>query len=99
MKKEELLARNGELLSQIENLKKEDLKNRKEFALALGKYKKSRPIPITGRAFFSLDDDLEELSWAQIFIELGKLLSARNFYDFEGNLSEIESRLEDIEKR
>ena len=38
-------------------------------------------------------------SWEQIFTEVGKLLAARNFYDFEGNLSELECKLEDLEKR
>ena len=38
-------------------------------------------------------------SWEQIFTEVGKLLATRNFYDFEGNLSELERRLEDLEKK
>src|SRR3990167_9799915 len=38
-------------------------------------------------------------SWEQIFTEVGKLLAARNFYDFEGNLSELEIKVESIEEK
>lgn len=39
-----------------------------------------------------------EPSWEQIFTEVGKLLAARTFYNFEGNISELECRLDDLEK-
>lgn len=45
------------------------------------------------------DRALKNPSWAEIFAELGRLQSARTFYDLEGNVSELECKLEDLEKR
>ena len=45
------------------------------------------------------DKILRNPGWAEIFAELGRLQSARTFYDIEGNVSELECKLEDLEKR
>lgn len=38
-------------------------------------------------------------SWEEIFVEMGKILAARDFRDFEGNVSELECKLQDLERR
>ena len=69
-----------------------DENRRKEFARAFG-WNKPR------RQFDYGDVELYSPTWNEIFVELGKLLAARNFMDFEGNLSELECKIEDVEKR
>lgn len=68
-----------------------DLNRRKEFARAFGWNKPKKQYDY-GTV------ELYEPTWVEIFIELGKLLSARNFTDFEGNISELECKLEDLER-
>ena len=69
-----------------------DLKRRKEFARAFGWNKQKKQYDY-GEA------ELYEPTWVEIFVELGKLLSARNFMDFEGNISELECKLENLENK
>lgn len=69
-----------------------DERRRKEFAKAFSWWKR-----ITAYDYGDRDPLLP--SWEQIFVEVGKLLAARNFYDFEGNVSELECKLEDLEKK
>jgi hypothetical protein len=38
------------------------------------------------------------LSWPEIYFEIGKLTSARTFYDFEGNISELEVATEKMKQ-
>ena len=45
------------------------------------------------------DRALRNPSWAEIFAELGRLQSARTFYDLEGNVSELECKLEELENK
>ena len=67
-----------------------DLKRRKEFARA---FKWNKPQ----RQYYDGSAELYEPSWIEIFVELGKLLSAKNFLDFKGNISELECKLENLE--
>ena len=67
-----------------------DLKRRKEFARAFGWNKPKKQ--------YDYEVELYEPTWIEIFVELGKLLSARNFMDFEGNLSELECKTEKLER-
>ena len=69
-----------------------DLRRRKEFAKAFGWRK-------TKRQFDYGDAELCEPTWAEIFVELGKLLSTRNFMDFQGNISNLECRLDELDQR
>ncbi len=69
-----------------------DLQRRKEFARAFG-WNKPRKQYDYG------EFELYEPTWIEIFVELGKLLSARNFMDFEGNISELECKIEDLENK
>jgi len=72
------------------DFKQDDLTRRKEFARALG-WKKPK------KQYDYAELELYEPTWTEIFVELGKLLSARDFRDFEGNLSEIDMRLVNLE--
>ena len=38
-------------------------------------------------------------TWSQIMVEIGKLKACAEFRDYEGNISELECKLEDLEKR
>ena len=69
-----------------------DLRRRKEFARAFNWNKPKRQFDYG-------DAELYEPTWIEIFIELGKLLAAKNFTDFEGNVSELECKLEDLENK
>ena len=64
-----------------------DLARRKEFARAFGWDKPKKQFDY-GNA------ELYEPTWTEIFVELGKLLSLRDFRNYEGNISEIECELE-----
>jgi hypothetical protein len=89
--KEQLLVELTRIRQTQEEWVAGDLKRRKEFARAFG-WNKAK------KQFDYGDVELYEPSWIEIFVELGKLLSAKNFMDFEGNVSELECKLEDIEK-
>lgn len=38
-------------------------------------------------------------TWTEIFVEIGKLKANREFRDFEGNLSELEIRVKELEPK
>jgi len=42
---------------------------------------------------------LKDPSWAEIFAEVGRLQAARTFYDLEGNVGELEAKIEDLESK
>jgi hypothetical protein len=70
-----------------------DEKIRKEFAKAFNWYSKRGP-------YDNYDDTKPRLpSWEEIFVELGKILATRDFRDIEGNVSELEYKLQGVEKR
>ena len=89
--KEQLLVELTKVRQSHEDWVSGDLSRRKEFARAFGWNKPKRQFDY-GNA------ELYEPSWEEIFIELGKLLSARNFMDFEGNISELECKIENLER-
>ena len=66
MKKEELQNRIGKLEQQLETMRREDKRIRKEFAKA---FNWQEPSPYT----YSTTDYIIP-SWEQIFVEVGKLL-------------------------
>ena len=61
-----------------------------EFAKAFSWYK----LQIYGG-----ERELRLPSWEEIFTHVGTLLAARNFYDFEGNISELGCKLEELERK
>ena len=85
--KENLIIELTKLRQSHEEWVSDDLKRRKEFARA---FKWNKPK----RQFDYGDAELYEPTWIEIFVELGKLLAAKNFMDFEGNVSELEVKLE-----
>lgn len=91
--KEELIQDNAQLCSNVAELETRDERRRKDFAQAFNWHEERNP--------YGGHDSRREPrvpSWAEIFIELGKILAARTFMDFEGNISELEVKLERLEK-
>ena|SRR3990167_4773118 len=93
--KEQLTEEVAGLKHENERLLSQDQINRKEFAKAFKWHK--QPKPYSGAYSEPLEPILP--SWEQIWVNLGTLLAARNFYDFEGNVSELESRLGMLEEK
>jgi len=69
-----------------------DLRIRKEFARA---FRWNKPK----RQFDYGDAELYEPTWIEIFVKLGKLLAAKNFMDFEVDISELECKIQDLENK
>lgn len=88
--KESLIAELAKSQQFNEHWSKEDERRRKEFAKAFGWFKRN---PYGGDPEYSVP------TWEQIWVEVGKLLNVRDFRDYEGNISELECKLEDLEKR
>ena len=91
MTKEELtkeLAVEKERRSQLEQV---DKARRDEFAKAFHWFKR--------RSQYTIDEELRNPTWTEVFIELGKLLAAKTFYNLEGNVSELECAIEDMKKQ
>ena len=72
---------------------KRDERIRKEFAKAFSWY-----TQINDYGYSLGKRELRLPTWEEIFVELGKKLSQIDVSDFEGNLSEIDVRLENLEK-
>jgi hypothetical protein len=94
MKKEELISEVVRLKRNNEVLEKRDEESRKAFALAFSWYKK--------RNQYDYEAEIRIPLWTEIYVEVGKLLAARTFYDLEGNVSECQVAIEqmklDLEK-
>jgi len=90
--KEDLLIELTKVRQSHEDWVSGDLKRRKEFARAFGWNKPKKQYEYG-------EVELYEPTWVEIFVELGKLLSARNFMDYEGNISELECKLESLEQK
>lgn len=93
MTKDELIAENAKLKAQLEDHKASDKQVRESLSLSLGSgYTMKQTYGFSGTE----DGDPIVYNWYQIFREVGKLLAARNFMDFEGNVSELECKIEDL---
>lgn len=90
--KEELLIQNAKLQKEVDYLVDSETKIRKEFSRAFSIFTMEKGM------LYDFDREPADISWEQIFVELGKLLSARTFYDFDGNISELQCKLENLEK-
>lgn len=90
--KEQILIELVKLRKSHEEWVSGDTNRRKEFARAFGWNKPKRQYDYG-------DAELYEPTWVEIFVELWKLLSARNFLDFEGKISELEVIVQNIEKK
>lgn len=88
--KEQIIVELAKLRQSHEGWVAGDERKRKEFAKAFSWYISK---PYGGEKEVSLP------TWEQIFVNLGTLLAARTFYDLEGNVSEIECKLEELENK
>ena len=70
-----------------------DEARRKEFAKAFAWFKEKNPFDN-----YSNRGDTTTPTWEQIFVKIGNLLAARNFMDFEGNISELEVAVEGMKE-
>ena len=91
MTKEELIKENARLGQTNKEWLEADTQRRLEFAKAFHWLKK--------RGAYDYTDEYRTPTWTEVFVEIGKLLAARTFYDLEGNVSELECKLEDLEKK
>lgn len=92
MTKAELEKSNIEFNTECNRLEANDNQLRKEFAKAFGWFEKTSVYSHDERSPLTP-------TWSEIFIEVGKLRAARTFYDLEGNVSECECAIEDMNKR
>lgn len=71
-----------------------DERRRKEFALTFNWYKTRGQFGYT-----ETENEIRLPSWEEIFVQTGKLLSVKSFYNFDGTISELECAVEDIRKQ
>ena len=93
--KDQLIEELANIKHDYDNLLLKDQLNRKEFAKAFSWYK--QPKPYSG-AYSELPEPILP-SWEQVWVNLGTLLVARNFIDFEDSVSEMEFKLEELERK
>ncbi len=91
MTKEELLKQNAKLQQEVELWEEKTKRLRAEFAKAFNWYESKKQFDYGDRK-------LKSPSWEEIFVEVGKLLSARTFYDLEGNVSENKCAIGDLRR-
>ena len=91
--KEQLLVEVTKLGNACDIWAKKDEVRRKEFSKAFDWYESG------GSYNYNNQKNPRSPSWEEIFVKVGKLLVVKDFYDFEGNVSELECKLEDLEKR
>ena len=89
--KEELLQLNAKLQKKIEDELASDEIKRRNISQFLGSYKTER--------YYNNLREVKVLSWAEIYFEIGKQMARKDFIDFEGNVSELECKLEDLENK
>ena len=91
--REELIVALAKIRDSHANWVSADERRRCEFAKSFNWLKEpNSPYRTTDREVISP-------SWEQIFVEVGRLLAARNFMDYEGNISELECKLENLEEK
>ena len=91
MTKEELLKQLGKLEEKLDYWKTIDYKTRKEFAKAFNWHEQPQQ--------YSYDRKLKDPTWEEIFVQLGKKLAKLDAYDMEGNISELECAVQEIQNK
>ena len=91
--KEQLIEELANLKHDYEILLTNDQIRRKEFAKAFTWYKAQHPYSCRN------ESEPQIPSWEQVFVNIGFLTAQRDFRNYEGNVSELECKLEDLEKR
>lgn len=74
---------------KIVDYKEEDERIRKEFAKAFGWFERE--------GYYGDNKKARTPTWEEIFIETGKTLAARDFRDFEVELSVLQMKIERLE--
>ena len=87
----QLIERVAELRHQNEQYLLKDQLLRKEFAKAFEWYKTQRS--------YGSEPEVQLPSWEQVFVNVGFLTAQRDFRSYEGNISELECKLDDLEKK
>lgn len=90
--KTELVSEVAVLESKMQTLRDKDERLRIEFSKAFS-WKEPQDM------YSVRSHEPRTPTWEEVFVEVGKLLAARTFYDLEGNVSELECKIEDLEKR
>jgi len=88
--KEQLLVEIIKLRNSHADWVSGDERRRKEFAKVFNWYQK--------QGVYGYQSELRMPSWEEIFTEIGKLLATKTFYDLDGNISEMDVRIENIKK-
>lgn len=88
--KEQLIKENAEMMAKINGLLTLDEVQRIEFAKAFGWTSKD----YYDRAM----NQVAKPSWAQIFVELGRLMANRNFRKYEGNINDLENMVRKLQE-
>ena len=89
---EELIAEIARLEQSNKEWADAGERRRKEFAKAFS-WRKPQEM------YSPRDNEPATPTWEQIFVEIGKLLAARTFYDLEGNVSELEYAIKNLEEK
>jgi vacuolar-type H+-ATPase catalytic subunit A/Vma1 len=92
MNKEEAIEHTLSLKKTIQSLEEKDARIRKEFAKAFGWYKEKEPF----HGMVKATEELKDISWEEVFIEVGKLLQAAK--DKENDLDRISREVSNIIK-
>lgn len=88
--KEDLLKENAILKSRLEEVVELEKNRKKDFARAFYWFE---------RGVYNSNESVRTPTWGEILIEVGKLIAARTFMDFDGNVSELEVKVEKLEKK
>ena len=89
MKKEQLIEELAKIRQSHADWVSGDENRRKEFAKAFNWYDE--------KSIYDYKRELKFPTWPEIYVKIGKLLALRDFYDLEGNVSELEAKTENLE--
>ena len=85
MTKEELIIENTKLEQELKTAQEGELGLRKEFAKAFNWYKRKEQ--------YETEAELEEPSWSEIFVEIGKLLSIQKYKNINDKVEAMDSNI------
>ena len=85
MTKEELIIENTKLEQELKTAQEGELGLRKEFAKAFCWYKK--------KEHYENEPKLEEPSWSEIFVEVGKLLSIQKYKNINDKVEAMDKNI------
>jgi len=86
--KEELEKHNEVLKAELAGAVQQDNSLREEFAKAFAWYRQ--------RNSYGGELEVTTPTWEQIFVQVGKLLAQKDFYNLEGNVRELEAAVQEV---